>query len=271
MIEELFLIEKDAYKKSPFHDLDARIKIVLCFSALIAVVSLPYSPLVFRAGLIFIIFFGILWASSRLSPVVYLKRLLLVLPFGGFIIFFQIFFQNRYYTVFHPLLSLPFGISIYQESIEFALILLVKFIVSVSFIILLSSTTKMQDFLEGAGRLGMPAEFTLSLGMMIRYLFVFGYVLRKMQQAMESRCFDPFNKELPYKYRLKKIGYAIGTLFIRSYEQGERTYISMLCRGYGRKSHLFIRKKAILRYEWGVLIAGMTFIILIPLFFLQMY
>ena len=71
-----------------------------------------------------------------------------------------------------------------QESVEFAAILLVKFIVSVSSIILLSSTTKLQDMLEGAGRMGLPAEFALTLGMMIRYLFVFGYIYRKVTSLL---------------------------------------------------------------------------------------
>ena len=74
---------------------------------------------------------------------------------------------------------LPFGINIYAESIQFAFILFVKFIITISFIILLSSTTKVQDMLDGGRRLGLPAEFALALGMMIRYLFVFGYMYRK--------------------------------------------------------------------------------------------
>ncbi len=45
--------------------------------------------------------------------------------------------------------------------------------------------------LEGAGRMGLPAEFALTLGMMIRYLFVFGYIYRKVNESLATRCFDP--------------------------------------------------------------------------------
>ena len=135
------------------------------------------------------------------------------------------------------------GISIYAESIQFALILLVKFVVTISFIILLSSTTKLQDLLDGARRLGLPAEFALALGMMIRYLFVFGYMYRKIVQTLETKAFDPFDKNLPYRYRMRQIGYTIGTMFIRSYEQGERVYTSMLCRGYGKTQPPFYQEK----------------------------
>ena len=87
--------------------------------------------------------------------------------------------------------------------------------------------------------------------MMIRYLFVFGYMYRKIVQALETKAFDPFDRNLPYRYRMRQIGYTIGTMFIRSYEQGERVYTSMLCRGYGRQSHLFYKEKRILKLPNG--------------------
>ncbi|HNB03869.1 MAG TPA: CbiQ family ECF transporter T component, partial [Methanoregulaceae archaeon] len=190
MIEDLFFLEKQAYKKSPVHALDARVKIIIAFAAIIAIVAVPYSTMIYTVGAIFFAFFIVLWAFSLLSPAVYLKRLAVILPFGIFLIVFQIFFKNPYYESFTTIATLPFGIEIYAESVQFASILLVKFLVSVSFIILLSSTTRTQDLLEGAGRLGLPAEFTLTLGMMLRYLYVFGYMIRKMTQSLETRCFN---------------------------------------------------------------------------------
>jgi cobalt/nickel transport system permease protein len=149
--------------------------------------------------------------------------------------------------------------------VEFAIILLVKVVVCVSAIILLSSITKLHDMLEGAGRMGLPPEFALTFGMMIRYLFVFGYIYRKINESMTTRCFDPFNAALSYRYRLKQIGYTVGTIFIRSYEQGERVYTSMLCRGYGRDSHIFIAKKPLRAGEWSFLLFCLIFAVSVPL------
>ena len=188
----------------------------------------------------------------------------MVLPFGLFIIIFQIFFTNRYYSVFHVIADLPLGIHIYAESVEFAFILLVKFIVCVSAIILLSSTTKLQDMLEGAGRMGLPPEFALTFGMMIRYLFVFGYIFRKINESLTTRCFDPFDPALTYRYRIKQIGYTVGTIFVRSYEQGERVYTSMLCRGYGKDSHIFLVKKPLRATEWSFLVFCLLFVVAVP-------
>jgi len=265
MIEELFQIERDAYKNSVIHRLDARVKIAVTFAAIIALVAVPYSTMIYTVGAIFFAFFFLLWCCSRLPFGAYVKRLVSILPLWGIIIFFQIFLKNKYYTDYTVVMSLPLGITIYAESIEFAFILLVKFIVTISFIILLSSTTKMPDLLEGASRMGLPAEFSLALGMMIRYLFVFGYMYRKINETLKTKCFDAFDRHLPYNYRLRQLGYTIGTMFIRSYEQGERVYTSMLCRGYGRESYLFVTKKPIRRYEWVFLTLSLIFIVTVPL------
>ena len=56
----------------------------------------------------------------------------------------------------------------------------------------------------------------------------------------------------------------IGTMFIRSYEQGERVYISMLCRGYGRDSFLFVKKKPLGRGDMTFLCTSMAVIVVIP-------
>ena len=161
MMEELFYIEKSSYRDSIVHQLDARVKIIGLFAIIIAMVAIPYSRTVLTTGILFFAFLAALWALAGLPWLVYAKRLIMVLPFGFFLIFFQIFFTNRYYAVFHVIATLPFGIHIYAESVEFAFILLVKFIVCVSAIILLSSTTKLHDMLEGAGRMGLPRNLLL--------------------------------------------------------------------------------------------------------------
>jgi cobalt/nickel transport system permease protein len=266
MIEELFAIEKDAYGDSVIHRLDARLKIVLAFAVIIALVAFPFTRGIYWLCGIFFLFFLVLWAASRLPFSGYLRRLGVIVPLWLAVIFFQCFFENRFYPVFHPIVDLPLGIHIYAESVEFASFLLVKFVVCVSFIILLSSTTKVQDMLEGAGRLGLPAEFGLALGMMVRYLFVFGYMYRKINQALETKCFDPFDRNLSYRYRIQQMGYTVGTLFIRSYEQGERTYMSMLCRGYGRESHTYLVKKPLRPREWAFLASLCACVVGITLF-----
>ena len=103
MIEELFFIEKQAYQDSFIHRLDARVKIILAFAAIIAIVAVPYSTMIYTVGAIFFCFFvssGLLPGSPRSSTC---KRLLAIVPLWGIIILFQIFFKNKYYTDYHVL------------------------------------------------------------------------------------------------------------------------------------------------------------------------
>ena len=265
MIEELFAIEQESYRDSIIHRLDARVKFLLTIAAIIAVVSYPFEPDLYLVSGGFLLLLFILFALSKTSIKTYLIRLAMILPFGFFIIVAQIFFINPRYTEFTVLLDLPFGIAVYQESFLFALMLSAKFIVCVSFIILLSGTTPMHNLLEGAARLGLPAEFTLVLGMTIRYLFVFAVMYGSVQNALTTRCFNAYNRALPYRYRISTIAYTVGTLFLRSFEQGERTYMSMLCRGYGRSSHIYITKKPLAFIDQLALVMIMPFIIIFPI------
>jgi len=262
VIQEIYAIEALAMGKTWVHQLDARLKIILAFSMMIAMVSYPIRPDVWILGLIIMIPCAVLWLSARFPFGTYIRRLILILPFGIFIILFQVFFPNQIFETTTVLYSLPLGIfsiSIYAESVLFAKILLVKFLVCISYIILLSSTTTMQDLLIGGRRLGLPAEMTLVIGLMIRYLFVAAGMYQRIQNMFSVRCFSPLSKHLPYRYRLSVLAYAIGTLFIRSYEQGEKVYMSMLCRGYGKDSFLHVSNKPFTKGEWIISACSVMF------------
>ena len=261
MIELLASIERDAGRSSPIHGIDARVKLVVALAVIIATVAYPYTTSVSWLGLLFGGLFVLLWAVSGLSPLIYLKRFVMVLPFGFFLIVFQIFFENPHYQSFSPLLVLPPGITIYAESVEFASILMVKFLICISFVILLSSTTPVHDLLRGARRLGLPSIMVLSLGMMIRYLFVFAGMYDRVNAALAAKHFHPLDANLPYRYRIRMLGYAMGMVFIRGYEQGERTYACMRCRGYGVHSFDSLPSKPLTHHERHALILSVGFVV----------
>jgi len=265
MIEELFEIERLAYGDSLVHRLDARVKIVVTFAAIIALVAYPVEASVYLVALVFALLLGLLLAVSRVPLRTFSLRLLAILPFGLSILLFQVLFPPVAFASTTVVLSLPFGIVVSAEALEKAAMIGVRFVLCIGFVILLSSTTKLQDLLTGARRLGFPAEFTLILGMMTRYLFVFGQMFLRVRNALSTRCFDPFDRSLPYAYRIRQLGNTIGTMFIRSYEQGERTYTAMLCRGYGKDAYLFVPKKPLTAPEWGTLAGCMLVVIGGPL------
>ena len=235
MIEALGSIEWDASRRSVVHRLDARVKIILVFLMIILVAGYPIRDGILVLAIPFAGSIGAAWILSGLSVRTYAGRLLMTLPFGVFIIFFQIFFKNPH-TAHSTLISLPSPLTwipVYTESVEAASLLFVKFILCISAIILLSSTTPVQEMLRAGKRLGLPPVMALSLGMMIRYLYLFSSMYSQINHALQNRNFDPFDRRLSYLYRLRTLGYAMGVLFLRAYEQGERTYCTMVCRGYG--------------------------------------
>ena len=228
-------IERESYKNSPIHKLDPRVKLLFTLAIVIYVVSLPRIEekniirlLAIEAYLVLLVL------AAGLDLRYFALRILAILPFGVGIAIIQPFLRPSFIKNYTPYpLDLPLGLSITYEGLAFGTILLAKFLVCITAVILFSSTTRMRDMVAAADRIGIPREFTLLLSMMVRYLFLFWSVLKRIRIAQQTRLFDIWNSKVPRKWVLEQIGHSISSIFVRSYEQGEKTYISMLCRGYG--------------------------------------
>lgn len=228
-------IERESYKNSPIHKLDPRVKLLFTLAIIIYVVSLPRIHEKNMVRLLAIeMYLLLIVLVSGLDLRYFILRILAILPFGLGIALIQPFLRPAFIENYTPYpLDLPLGLSITYEGLAFGSSLLAKFLVCITAVILLSSTTRMRDMVSAADRLGIPREFTLLLSMMVRYLFLFWSVLKRIRTAQQTRLFNMWNRKVPRKWVLKQIGNSISSIFVRSYEQGEKTYISMLCRGYG--------------------------------------
>jgi len=185
----------------------------------------------------------ILILLSRLELSYIAIRFAIAIPFGLGIAVLQPFLRQPFIPEYTVLFLLPFGLSATLEGAFFGAIILAKFLVSITAVILLSSTASLSELVASARRLGMPKEMALLFTMMVRYLFVFSNMLGRIRGAQKTRCFDLLNKKVPRIWTLQQIGYTISSMFIRSYEQGERTYQSMLCRGYNAEGHVYVGRK----------------------------
>ncbi len=228
-------IERESYKNSPVHRLDPRIKLLFALAVVIYVVSLPRIDEKNIVRLFAIeVYLLLLVLVAGLDLKYFFLRILAILPFGLGIALLQPFLRPSFIESYTPYpLDLPFGLSITYEGLAFGSTLLAKFLVCITAVILLSSTTRLRDMVAAADRIGIPREFTLLLSMMVRYLFLFWAMLKRIRVAQETRLFNIWNRDVPRKWIIKQIGHSISAIFVRSYEQGEKTYISMLCRGYG--------------------------------------
>ena len=93
--------------------------------------------------------------------------------------------------------------------------------------VVLASTTSIPDILSGLERLRVPPVLVAITAFMIRYGDVVTDDLRRMRIARESRADDP-----RWIWQARAVASTAGTLFVRSYERGERVHQAMLARGY---------------------------------------
>ena len=214
--------------QSPVHRLDARTKIIVSFSAIVLCTSTPPDAIVSLLG-----YFLFLCAALALShvPVRYVfARSLVVIPFVLVIAAFVPFVKPETLTGGYSL-----GVGNIRVSRAGMLLLwnvLVKSYISVLSLVLLSSTTPFARLLEGLGRLKVPKVLITIMGLTYRYIFVLLEEVYRMKRARDSRGFGG-----KWLWNSKVIGQMIGTLFLRSYERGERIYMAMVSRGFDGTVH----------------------------------
>jgi len=211
------------------HRLDPRTRIVTTLAFVLAVVAIP--PTRWPAFVLYAILIGSLILLARLPPLYALKRSAVILPFV-LMITASVPFLGRgemagSYNLWLWRLSVTYdGLTVLWNT-------LAKAWLSTLGLILLSATTPFPRLLRGLERLGLPRVMVMILSFMYRYIFVLVDEAMRMQRARESRSVatsHPFSRR--WLWQISALGGVIGTLFIRSYERGERVYRAMLARGY---------------------------------------
>jgi cobalt/nickel transport system permease protein len=113
---------------------------------------------------------------------------------------------------------------------------LAKAWLSILVLILLTSTTSMTLLLLAMEKLKVPQPLITTISFMYRYVFILEDEVMRMRQARDSR-----NLGSRRLWQIKVVGHMIGTLFIRAYERGERTFAAMLSRGFDGRMHTLHR------------------------------
>lgn len=205
------------------HRLDPRTKIIASIAVILVILLTP--PGSWEAFAIYLlILLGWVW-MARLPFKYVLKRSLVILPFVVMIAIFIPFFKEGNEIWGWNVWAWHIGIT--YEGLAVLVNVIIKGWLSMLCLIVLTSSSKFADLLQGMYRLKVPLIFVQIISFMYRYIFVLIDQAMRMQMARDSRNFG-VNRWVIFK----TMGNMIGMLFIRSYERGERIYAAMLSRGY---------------------------------------
>ena len=217
---------------SLIHKLDPRTKLIITMAFILAVALTPPDRWPSFAFCFFLI--AILILLSKVPVLYILKRSLVIMPFVLLIAIFIPFFEQGEVAGSYNIWL--WRVSVTYSGLQVLWNILAKAWLSILGLILLTSTTKVADLLMGLQQLHMPRVMVMILSFMYRYIFVLVDVMLRMKQARDSRNFG--GRKL---WQLRTIGNMVGTLFIRSYERGERVYAAMLARGFDGQSRTLNR------------------------------
>ena len=156
---------------------------------------------------------------AQISPWWVAKRLLIETPFVLFALFLPFIGRGEQIDVL--------GISLSIDGLWGAWNILVKATLGLFTTVLLGATTPIAGILHGLEHLRMPRLITAIAGFMVRYADVITGEVTRMRIARESRGYDP-----RWFWHARAVAASAGTLFIRSFERGERVYLAMVSRGY---------------------------------------
>ncbi len=139
-----------------------------------------------------------------------------------------IFFLKRTW-IFIPLFSLFIAIpAIFSSGLASALIFVMRVATSVSFVVLLSITTKHFELLRVLRIFKIPQIFVMTIGICYRYIYLFVEIIEQTYLAIKSRV----GVFLHYKSGQRIVAWSIASLWQRSVRLNEEVYQAMLSRGY---------------------------------------
>jgi cobalt/nickel transport system permease protein len=202
---------------SPVHRLAAQAKLPGALLAVLAVVATPREQLwAFGAHLAVLL---AVWAVAGIGVGWFARRAVIELPFVVLAVLLP-------FAAGEPRVA-PFGVTLSVAGLYAGWSILAKGTLGVLVSLTLAGTTPVRDLLVGLQRLRAPTMVVTIATLMLRYLEVIVEEARRMRVARISRGHDP---RLITQAGATARG--IGTLFLRSYERGERVHLAMLSRGW---------------------------------------
>lgn len=202
---------------TPVHRLPAQVKLVGALLLVLCVVATARTEF-WAFGAYLAVLAGV-WVVARVPPGWLAKRALIETPFVL------------------AALAAPFlaggpttevlGVTVSEGGLLAGWNLIAKGTLGLLTSLTLIATTDPRELLLSLQRLRVPAVVVMIATLMLRYLEVIIAEARRMRVARISRGHDP-----RFLWQVGATARGIGTLFLRSYERGERVHLAMVSRGY---------------------------------------
>jgi cobalt/nickel transport system permease protein len=215
--------------KSPIHQLDPRVKVVVTVLFILSNVLLPDG-----AWLAFLLAWGLILLTSVLAGLgldYAIKRSFVALPFALAAVTVIFNLPGK------PLFTWDLGpwqlVATDAGMVRFASIV-VRTWLSVQMAILLTATTQFPDLTHALHHLRVPKLLVAIISFMYRYLFVLTDEAMRLMRAREARSARSTAGGAggSIVWQARVTGNMVGQLFLRSYERSDRVYNAMLARGY---------------------------------------
>lgn len=209
-------LEQLAEGSSALHRLSPGAKLAITLSYVACVISFPSPAL---SGLVpFAVYPILAMALSETPWRLLLRRMAVAAPFVVFTALSNLLLDRRILYFLGPL---PVS-----GGLVSCLSILVKAFFCVSAVLLLISTTSMAALTGQLVRLHVPKLLCLQLVLTYRYISVLMQQAQQMYTAYQLRSCGKKG------IQMRDMGCFLGQLLLRSYDQADRIYCAMKCRGY---------------------------------------
>jgi len=201
---------------------------------------------------------------SKIRLGFFLKRTWIFIPLFSLFIALPALFSI--FTPGQPLTTLRIASSelvVTRQGLAGASLFVSRVITSVSFVVLLSITTRHFALLKVLRMFKVPQVFVMTVGICYRYIYLFVEIIEHTYLAIKSRV----GSRLHYKKGQHIVAWNIACLWARSYQLNEQVYQAMLSRGYSGEPVVLQDYKTALRDWLWLLLVLIVFFMLIFLNF----
>jgi cobalt/nickel transport system permease protein len=224
-IKDAAVCEEHASRRGFLQVLDAKLKTVIFFGFLLTAVLLKNTVLI--GGLYALCLF--LAVISRIPLGFFLLRTWVFIPLFSLCVAIPALFSfvtpGAPVAVFY-ILGVKFMVT--RPGLDGAILFVVRIATSVSWVILLSLTTRHTELLQALRVFGVPQVFVLTVSMCYRYLYLFAVMVEHIFTAIKSRV----GIVSAHRKGQRIVAWNMANMWNRAEQMNEQVYLAMLSRGY---------------------------------------